>query len=78
MTKKHVSEAMLNQLRQKLPEIPPNLKLICGDASQLPFSDGSFDVVLTVHMLFCHNYYGSLEVELSSPARFEIWAYTAS
>jgi ubiquinone/menaquinone biosynthesis C-methylase UbiE len=46
-----VSAEMLNQLRQKLPEIPPNLKLIHGDASQLPFSDGSFDVVLTVHML---------------------------
>uniref|UniRef100_B8HS45 Methyltransferase type 11 n=1 Tax=Cyanothece sp. (strain PCC 7425 / ATCC 29141) TaxID=395961 RepID=B8HS45_CYAP4 len=46
-----VSQAMLNQFRQKLSEIPPNLKLIHGDASQLPFSDISFDVVLTVHML---------------------------
>ena len=51
MTGIDVSEAMLNQLRQKLLEIPPNLKLIHGDASQLPFSDGSVDVVLTVHML---------------------------
>lgn len=47
---------MLKQLRQKLSEIPPNLKLIHGDASQLPLSDDSFDVVLfdvvlTVHML---------------------------
>jgi ubiquinone/menaquinone biosynthesis C-methylase UbiE len=46
-----VSEEMLNQFRQKLPEIPLNLKLIHGDASQLPFLNSSFDVVLTVHML---------------------------
>lgn len=46
-----VSQEMLNQFRQKLPEIPLNLKLIHGDASQLPFSETSFDVVLTVHML---------------------------
>jgi len=46
-----VSQDMLNQFRQKLSEIPPNLKLIHGDASQLPFSDNSFDVILTVHML---------------------------
>jgi ubiquinone/menaquinone biosynthesis C-methylase UbiE len=45
------SKAMLSQFRQKLDEIPPNLKLIQADASQLPFSDSSFDVVLTVHML---------------------------
>lgn len=46
-----VSQEMLNQFCQKLPEIPLNLKLIHGDASQLPFPDTSFDVVLTVHML---------------------------
>ncbi|MBW4652252.1 MAG: class I SAM-dependent methyltransferase [Kaiparowitsia implicata GSE-PSE-MK54-09C] len=46
-----VSQEMLNQFCQKLPEMPPNLELIHGDASQLPFSDTSFDVVLTVHML---------------------------
>ncbi|MDS3862309.1 class I SAM-dependent methyltransferase [Thermosynechococcaceae cyanobacterium BACA0444] len=46
-----VSPEMLNQFRQKLDQIPPNLKLILGDASQLPFPDRSFDVVLTVHML---------------------------
>lgn len=45
------SPAMLSQFRQKLGEIPSNLKLIHADASQLPFSDASFDVVLTVHML---------------------------
>ncbi|MBP5976234.1 class I SAM-dependent methyltransferase [Brasilonema sp. CT11] len=46
-----VSEEMLNQLRQKLNGTPANLKLIRADASQLPFPDNSFDVVLTVHML---------------------------
>jgi ubiquinone/menaquinone biosynthesis C-methylase UbiE len=46
-----VSQAMLNQFRQKLPRIPANLRLIHADASQLPFADSSFDVVLTVHML---------------------------
>ncbi|MEA5593140.1 class I SAM-dependent methyltransferase [Rivularia sp. UHCC 0363] len=46
-----VSLEMLNQFRQKLDENPPNLKLIHGDASQLPFTDRSFDVVLTVHMV---------------------------
>lgn len=46
-----VSQEMLNRFRQKLPEIPPNLNLIHRDASQLPFADSSFDVVLTVHML---------------------------
>lgn len=46
-----VSQEMLNQFSQKLHEIPPNLKLIQADASQLPFSDASFDVVLTVHMV---------------------------
>ena len=38
-------------MRQKLDYIPHNLKLICGDASQLPFPDQSFDVVLTLHMV---------------------------
>lgn len=46
-----VSQEMLNQFRQKLHEVPQNLRLIQGDASQLPFLDSSFDVVLTVHML---------------------------
>ncbi|MUL39425.1 class I SAM-dependent methyltransferase [Gloeocapsopsis dulcis] len=46
-----VSEAMLAQFRQKLTGIPANLTLIHADASQLPFPDNSFDVVLTVHML---------------------------
>lgn len=45
------SQAMLDQLRQKLPKIPHNLQLIHADASQLPFKDKSFDVVLTVHMI---------------------------
>ncbi|MBD2343162.1 class I SAM-dependent methyltransferase [Anabaena subtropica] len=46
-----VSEAMLDQLRKKLDKIPQNLNLIHADASQLPFTDKSFDVVLTVHMV---------------------------
>ncbi|BAY15990.1 putative methyltransferase [Anabaenopsis circularis NIES-21] len=46
-----VSEEMLNQCRQKLNGTPENLRLIQADASQLPFSDNSFDVVLTVHIL---------------------------
>lgn len=46
-----VSQEMLNQLCQKLDYIPHNLKLICGDASQLSFPDQSFDVVLTLHMV---------------------------
>lgn len=46
-----VSQAMLDQFRQKLQTIPQNLQLIHADASQLPFTDRSFDVVLTVHMI---------------------------
>lgn len=46
-----VSQEMLDQFRQKLHKIPQNLKLIHADASQLPFTDQSFDVVLTVHMV---------------------------
>jgi len=46
-----VSEEMLNQCRQKLNGTSENLQLIQADASQLPFSDNSFDVILTVHML---------------------------
>ncbi len=46
-----ISEEMLDQFRQKFNETPPNLKLIHADASHLPFSNHSFDVVMTVHML---------------------------
>ncbi|BAZ40491.1 type 11 methyltransferase [Calothrix sp. NIES-4101] len=46
-----ISEQMLNQFRQKLNGTPENLTLVHADASQLPFENGSFDVVLTVHML---------------------------
>jgi ubiquinone/menaquinone biosynthesis C-methylase UbiE len=48
-----ISQEMLARFRQKLGNIPVNLTLICGDASQLPFPDKSFDVILTVHMLHC-------------------------
>ncbi|MBD2394563.1 class I SAM-dependent methyltransferase [Cyanobacterium aponinum FACHB-4101] len=46
-----VSEEMLNQFKQKFDTIPDNLALINDDASQLPFEDHSFDVILTVHMV---------------------------
>ncbi|MBD2436801.1 class I SAM-dependent methyltransferase [Nostoc sp. FACHB-110] len=46
-----ISSEMLEQFRQKFNVVPPQLTLIQGDASQLPFPDNSFDVVLTVHML---------------------------
>lgn len=46
-----ISQEMLDQFRQKLNEVPENLRLICADASQLPFPDQCFDVVLTVHMV---------------------------
>lgn len=46
-----VSQEMLDQFRKKLHEVPQNLSLIQADASQLPFPDQSFNVVLTVHMV---------------------------
>ena len=46
-----ISQEMLDQFRQKLQSIPPNLTLLQADASKLPFPDASFDVVLTVHMI---------------------------
>ncbi|MEM9805120.1 MAG: class I SAM-dependent methyltransferase [Cyanobacteria bacterium P01_D01_bin.56] len=46
-----ISQEMLDQFRQKLQPIPPNLTLLQADASKLPFPDSSFDVVLTVHMI---------------------------
>lgn len=46
-----ISQEMLDQFSNKLKGIPQNLSLIQADASQLPFPDHSFDVVLTVHMV---------------------------
>jgi ubiquinone/menaquinone biosynthesis C-methylase UbiE len=46
-----VSQEMLDQFRRKLQKVPQNLSLIHADASQLPFPDRSFNVVLTVHMV---------------------------
>lgn len=38
--------------------------------------DEAFNLAIKEFEVFCHEYYGSLEVELSSQAQFEIWAYT--
>lgn len=46
-----ISQEMLDYFWQKLGEVPSNLHLIHADASRLLFPEGSFDVVLTVHML---------------------------
>ena len=46
-----VSPEMLEQFTKKFDKIPQNLQLINADASQFPFTDQSFDVVLTVHMV---------------------------
>jgi 2-polyprenyl-3-methyl-5-hydroxy-6-metoxy-1,4-benzoquinol methylase len=41
-------------------------------------SEEIFNQVMVEFEEFCVEHYGSLETELSSPAKFEIWAYTAS
>jgi ubiquinone/menaquinone biosynthesis C-methylase UbiE len=41
-------------------------------------SDESFQRVMEEFEAFCADHYDSLETELSSEAKFEIWAYTAS
>jgi len=46
-----ISQEMLDQFRKKINGTPSNLQLIHAEASQLPFPDHSFDVVITVHML---------------------------
>lgn len=46
-----ISKKMLDQLRQKLPEILSNVTLLKGEASSLPFADHSFDVIITRHLL---------------------------
>jgi ubiquinone/menaquinone biosynthesis C-methylase UbiE len=38
--------------------------------------DEVFNLAINEFEVFCHEYYGSLEMELSSQAQFEIWAYT--
>lgn len=40
--------------------------------------DATFYHVMEEFEQFCRDHYGSLETELSSEAKFEIWAYTAS
>lgn len=44
-----ISRKMMEQLRQKASL--PNLTLVEADVTDLPFPDGSFDVVLAVHVL---------------------------
>lgn len=46
-----VSAKMLDELRAKLREPSPRLRLELGDATALPFPDGGFDAALTVHVL---------------------------
>lgn len=46
-----ISDNMLNELRRKLEGANHRLTLLNADATNLPFEDDSFDVVLTVHVL---------------------------
>ena len=46
-----ISENMLNELRQKLAGKSHRLVLLNADATDLPFENASFDVVLAVHVL---------------------------
>lgn len=48
-----ISREMMDQLPRKLGGLPDNLTLVQADAANLPFSDRSFDVVLTTHILHC-------------------------
>jgi ubiquinone/menaquinone biosynthesis C-methylase UbiE len=45
-----ISEKMLDELRDKLKGVNHRVRLHSGDATTLPFSDGSFDVAITVHV----------------------------
>lgn len=45
-----LSEAMMDQLRAKLPPRAPHATLVHGDVTSLPFPDDSFDVVLEFHV----------------------------
>jgi len=46
-----ISEKMLDELRRKLQGVSHRLTLVNADATALPFSDDSFDVALTIHLL---------------------------
>lgn len=46
-----LSRPMMAQLRRKLARPYPNLTLIVGDATKLPFLGESYDLILTVHLL---------------------------
>ncbi|WP_407890497.1 class I SAM-dependent methyltransferase [Scytonema sp. NUACC26] len=45
-----ISEKMLDELRSKLQGINHRATLYAGDATNLPFSERSFDVAITVHV----------------------------
>ena len=46
-----ISDAMMARLREKLTPEHHQADLIFGDATRLPFRDGAFPAVLTVHVL---------------------------
>ena len=46
-----ISERMMDRLRAKVRGQDVALTLVHGDVTELPFEDGSFDVVLAVHIL---------------------------
>ena len=46
-----ISRRMMDRLRAKVPPDRENLSLLEADVTDLPFPDGSFDVILTVHVL---------------------------
>lgn len=48
-----ISQEMMEQLCGKFSKIPDNLTLFQDNASNLPFENNSFDVVITVHVLHC-------------------------
>jgi len=49
-----ISEAMLSILKRRLAQLekPPQISVQKADMTQLPFSDGSFDIVIAVHLFW--------------------------
>lgn len=46
-----ISEEMMAVLREKAGSSMPNLRIVHGDVTALPFAPDSFDVVLCIHLL---------------------------